>query len=91
MDMKHPGGHEEGRKHNAHGQAETPVVAEHQPDHPNQCEQTRQQLIRAPRHDAIQRVDVCVGPGDDPSLVGLVEIVCSKTAIRRSFMAPCPT
>ena len=45
---------------------------------PAKGHQAREHLVRAPRHDAVERIDVGVGPGDDPALMGLVEIVQRK-------------
>ncbi len=73
--MKEPGRDPQRRQHQAHRQAEPPVVAQHQRQDAQQGQPAGEQLIGPPGEDPVQRFDVRVGAIEDAALVGLVEIV----------------
>ena len=76
--MEDPRGDGQRRDHEADGEAQPPIVAQHEDEHADEREPAGEELVRAPGEDAVERVDVGVGAVDDPALVGLVEVVEGK-------------
>ena len=76
--LEEPGGHRQGRDHNAHGEAQAAVVLQQEDHHAEQSQGAGEQLVRAPGQHPVERVDVRVGAADDSALVGLVEVIERK-------------
>ena len=62
-------------KDRAHGQAQAQVVLHHEHYDAHQGDEAGEGLPSTPGEDPVQRIDVGVGPGDNPALVGSVKIV----------------
>ena len=63
------------RDHQAHGQAEAPVILQEEHDHAEQRQRAGEQLVRAPGQYPVERINVRVGAIDNAALVGPVEII----------------
>jgi hypothetical protein len=62
-------------RNQAHREAQTPVVLQHERHDTQQRQRAREQLVRAPGEDAVERINIRVRAADDSALMGFVEIV----------------
>ena len=75
MDLKKAGGDDQRGYDERYRRAQPPIVAQHQKQHAHERDQTSHQLIRAPGENPIHRIDIGVGPRNNPPLMGFVEVV----------------